>query len=145
MNLWGVRMDQSATSYLIAQPLVAILMAGMIMMAFTGCRENAARQTSSASLSLKTMATGLDFPLYLTTAPGDNSRLFIVEKGGLIRIIKNGTLLGIPFLDILNLVSTGSEQGLLGLAFDPNYVTNGRFYVSYTNTVGDSRVVSRLC
>src|SRR3972149_7490848 len=137
-------MDQSPASQWVAHPLVAILMAGMVMMAFTGCRENAARQTSSASLSLKTMATGLDFPLYLTTAPGDNSRLFIVEKGGLIRIIKNGTLLGTPFLDIRNLVSSGSEQGLLGLAFDPNYAANGRFYVSYTDTAGDSRMVRYL-
>ena len=137
-------MDQSPASQWVAHPLVAIFMAGMVMMAFTGCRENAARQTSSDSLSLKTVAAGLDFPLYLATAPGDNSRLFIVEKGGLIRIIKNGTLLGIPFLDILNLVSTGSEQGLLGLAFDPNYIANGRFYASYTDTAGDSRIVRYL-
>ena len=137
-------MNQSSTSRWVAQPLVAILMAGMIMMTFTGCREDAARQGSSVSPGLKTVATGLDFPLYLTTAPGDNSRLFIGEKGGIIRIIKNGTLLGTPFLDILNLVSTGSEQGLLGLAFDPNYVTNGRFYVSYTDTAGDSRIVRYL-
>lgn len=137
-------MDQSPASRWVAQPLMVILIAGMIMMAFTGYRENAARQTSSDSLSLKTMATGLDFPLYLTTAPGDNSRLFIVEKGGLIRIIKNGALLGTPFLDIRNLVSTGSEQGLLGLAFDPSYAANGRFYVSYTDTVGDSRIIRYL-
>src|SRR3972149_830288 len=137
-------MDQSATSRLVAQPLVAILMAGMIMMTFTGCREDAARQGSSVSPGLKTVATGLDFPLYLTTAPGDNSRLFIGEKGGLIRIIKSGALLGTPFLDIRNLVSTGGEQGLLGLAFDPNYAANGRFYVSYTDTAGDSRIVRYL-
>src|SRR3972149_1862431 len=137
-------MDQSATSRLVAQPLVAILIDGMIMMTFTGCREDAARQESSVSPGLKTVATGLDFPLYLITAPGDNNRLFIVEKGGLLRIIRNGTLLGTPFLDIRNLVSTGSEQGLLGLAFDPNYVTNGRFYVSYTDTAGDSRIVRYL-
>jgi len=137
-------MDQSPASQWVAHPLVAIFMAGMVMMAFTGCRENAARQTSSDSLSLKTVAAGLDFPLYLATAPGDNSRLFIVEKGGLIRIIRNGTLLGTPFLDIRNLVSTGSEQGLLGLAFDLNYAANGRFYVSYTDTAGDSRIVRYL-
>src|SRR4030065_1583754 len=87
------------------------------------------------------MATCLDFPLLLTTAPGDNNRLFIVEKDGLISIIKNETLLKTPFLDIRNLVSGGSEQGLLGLAFDPGYVTNARFYVSYTDTAGDSRIV----
>jgi glucose/arabinose dehydrogenase len=53
-------------------------------------------------------------------------------------------LLGTPFLDISSLVSTGFEQGLLGLAFDPNYAMNGRFYVSYTDTAGDSRIVRYL-
>ena len=125
---------------MITRTLTAVL-AGILIMTFSGCKENAARQETSVPTGLKTVATGLDFPLYLTTAPGDNNRLFIVEKGGLIRIIKNGALLETPFLDIRNLVSTGGEQGLLGLAFDPGYVTNGRFYVSYTDTAGDSRIV----
>jgi len=86
------------------------------------------------SLELQTVSTSLSFPVYLTSPPGDNGRLFIVERGGRIRIIKNGALLTTPFLDIRSLVSTAdSEDGLLGLAFDPNYATNGRFYVSYTN------------
>ena len=129
---------------MINQALVSMLAAGMLIMALPGCRENSARQTLPVSSGLKTVATGLDFPLYLTTAPGDNNRLFIVEKGGLIRIIKNETLLKTPFLDIRNLVSGGSEQGLLGLAFDPGYVTNNRFYVSYTDTAGDTRIVRYL-
>lgn len=129
---------------MVTRLFVAIFVVGMFMTAFTGCKEESANQSSSVSLTLKTVATGLDFPLYLTTAPGDNSRLFIVEKGGLIKIIKNGTLLKTPFLDIRPLVSTGSEQGLLGLAFDPKYATNGRFYVSYTDTAGDSRIVRYL-
>ena len=111
------------------------------MTAFTGCKENSARQALSVPSGLETVATGLNFPLYLTTAPSDDNRLFIVEKGGLISIIKNGTLLETPFLDIHRLVSTGGEQGLLGLAFDPGYATNGRFYVSYTDTSGDSKIV----
>lgn len=122
--------------------IAAILVTGMIMVAVTGCKE--VRQSSSVSLGLKAVATGLDFPIYLTTSPGDNNRLFIVEKGGRILIIKNGTLLETPFLDIHHLVSTGGEQGLLGLAFDPNYAANGRFYVSYTDTTGDSRIVRYL-
>lgn len=126
---------------MITRALITVLAAGILIMTFTGCKENSVRQESSFSTGLKTVATGLDFPLYLTTAPGDNNRLFIVEKGGLIRIIKNGALLETLFLDIRNLVSTGGEQGLLGLAFDPGYATNGRFYVSYTDTSGDSRIV----
>ena len=126
---------------MVTRALAAVFAAGILMMAFTGCKENSVRQAPSVPSGLETVATGLDFPLYLTTAPGDDNRLFIVEKGGLIRIIKNGKLLETPFLDIHRLVSTGGEQGLLGLAFDPGYATNGRFYVSYTDTSGDSKIV----
>ncbi|MGB5082366.1 MAG: PQQ-dependent sugar dehydrogenase [Burkholderiales bacterium] len=80
---------------------------------------------------------GLAFPLFLTAPPGDTARLFVVEKGGKIQIVDRATnaLIG-TFLDITRLVSTGGEQGLLGLAFDPGYANNGRFYVSYTDKVG---------
>jgi glucose/arabinose dehydrogenase len=101
-------------------------------------------EAAPISLGLQPVATGFNFPVYLTAPPGDNNRLFIVEKGGRIHIIKNGTLLGSPFLDISSLVSTGYEQGLLGLAFDPNYANNGRFYISYTDTAGNSRIVRYL-
>jgi len=80
---------------------------------------------------------GVVFPLYLTSPPGD-SRLFIVEKGGAIRIVKDGSLLPLPFLDLSSKVSGGSEQGLLGLAFDPGYATNGRFIVHYTDVSGNT-------
>jgi glucose/arabinose dehydrogenase len=91
---------------------------------------------------LAEVVSGLNFPLYLSVPPGDLSRLFIVEKGGVIRIVKNGTLLPSPFLDISARVSTGSEQGLLGLAFDPNYASTGRFIVHYTDVAGDTRLSS---
>jgi glucose/arabinose dehydrogenase len=96
---------------------------------------------STAAVGLETVSTGLSFPLYLTSPPGDTHRLFIAEKTGAIRIIKDGARLTTPFLDLSGKVSTGSEQGLLGLAFDPNYSDNGRFYVSYTDLAGDSRIV----
>lgn len=86
------------------------------------------------------IASGLTFPLYLTAPPADANRLFIVEKTGAIRIVKDGTLLPTAFLDISGKVSGGGEQGLLGLAFDPNYASNGRFLVHYTDPVGDTRV-----
>ena len=77
----------------------------------------------------------------LAIGAGDGSnRLFIVQKGGRIRIVKNGNLLPTPFLDISSLVSQGSEQGLLGLAFSPAFKTNRRFYVNYTNRAGDTIV-----
>src|ERR1043166_1942198 len=92
------------------------------------------------SVRLVEVATGLDFPLFLAAPPGDNSRLFIVEKTGRIRIVKNGGLLPAPFLDLSARVSGGGEQGLLGLAFHPQYAANGRFVVNYTNPSGDTRV-----
>jgi glucose/arabinose dehydrogenase len=73
----------------------------------------------------------------LVTAPADDDRLFVVEQGGTIRIVQpDGTVAARPFLDISGLVSGGSEQGLLGLAFHPSYATNGRFFVNYTNRAG---------
>jgi glucose/arabinose dehydrogenase len=90
-------------------------------------------------VGLEQIAEGLAFPLYLTAPPGD-PRLFVVEKGGAIRIIKDGVLLTTPFLDLHAQVSTGSEQGLLGLAFDPGYATTGRFVVHYTDVAGDTRL-----
>jgi hypothetical protein len=86
----------------------------------------------------------LTFPLFLTAPPGDTDRLFLVEKGGVIKVVNRATsaLIG-TFLDITNLVSTGGEQGLLGLAFDPQYAVNGRFYVSYTDMSGAS-VIARF-
>jgi glucose/arabinose dehydrogenase len=86
------------------------------------------------------VASGLSFPLYLTAPPGDLTRLFIVEKTGAIRIIKNGALLQEPFLNISGQVTGGMEQGLLGLAFPPDYAASGRFVVHYTDTAGDTKL-----
>ncbi|MBT8207243.1 MAG: hypothetical protein HKN07_10490 [Acidimicrobiia bacterium] len=84
--------------------------------------------------------SGFSTPILLT-APTDDDRLFIVEKGGRIEIVAYGSVLPVPFLDLSASVSNGSEQGLLGLAFHPDYAVNGKFYVSYTDLAGDSRVV----
>lgn len=72
-------------------------------------------------------------------AHAGDGRMFICEKAGVIRVLKDGVLLPTPFLDIRSLVtSTDSEQGLLGLAFHPNYAANGYFYVNYINTPGNA-------
>ncbi len=89
---------------------------------------------------LQRVASDLAFPLYLTSPPGD-TRLFVVEKGGRIRIIEGDSVLAKPFLDLSAEVSGGGEQGLLGLAFHPDYTSNGRFFVDYTGTDGDTRIV----
>jgi glucose/arabinose dehydrogenase len=91
-------------------------------------------------LGLQEVATGLDFPLYLVSPPGDD-RLFIVQKAGAIRVLKGGTLLATPFLDLTSKVlSTGGEQGLLGLTFAPDYASSGRFFVHYIDLSGDTHV-----
>jgi glucose/arabinose dehydrogenase len=94
---------------------------------------------TSNSLRLQTVTAVLSSPVFLTAPTGDVGRLFIVEQGGLIRILNSldGTPRATAFLDVAGLIVTGGEQGLLGMAFDPNYAGNGRFYIYYTNTAGD--------
>lgn len=95
----------------------------------------------SQTISLQSFATGFSSPVEITNA-GD-SRLFVVQKGGLIRILNaNGTVNTTPFLNLSTLISSDGERGLLGLAFHPNYTTNGYFFVNYTNTSGNT-VIAR--
>jgi len=91
-----------------------------------------AAPAAAQQLTVEQVATGLISPVKVTHAPGDSSRLFVVEQGGRIRIIEDGTLLTAPFLNISSDVTSGGESGLLGLAFHPDYQTNGRFFVNYT-------------
>ena len=92
------------------------------------------------SLAVETVATGLQAPVYLTAPPGDD-RLFVVEQLGRIRVIADGQLLETPFLDLADSVDAGGEQGLLSVAFHPEYAANGRFFVDYTDQAGDTRIV----
>jgi len=96
--------------------------------------------TGEVSLTLTRVVDGLRRPVYLTS-PAADDRLFIVEKGGRILILANGSLRAAPFLDISDRVSGGNEQGLLSLAFHPEYASNGEFFVDYTDRAGDTRVV----
>jgi glucose/arabinose dehydrogenase len=87
---------------------------------------------------------GANAPTVVTNDGVDASRLYIVDKGGKILIEQSGTLGGTPFLDITSRVgSGGSEQGLLGLAFHPDYKDNGYFFVDYTNRDGNT-VIARF-
>ncbi len=109
-----------------------ILLLGMTMLSFFGY---------SQIISLTQFASGFTDPVEITHA-GD-SRLFVVQQGGLIKIVNaNGTTNATPFLNLSSIISTGGERGLLGLAFHPNYATNGFFFVNYTNTAGNT-VIAR--
>ncbi len=97
----------------------------------------AATPASAATTLEPVVTTGLTKPLFVTNAGDGSGRLFIVEQGGTIRILKGATLETTPFLDISSKVAQGDEQGLLGLAFHPNFATNRKFYVYFTNIYGN--------
>lgn len=80
-------------------------------------------------------------PSFVGAPPGDTTRLFITELPGTIRILDltSGNVLATPFLDIQSLVRTGGEDGLFSMAFHPNYVVNGKFYVNYTTEANPRR------
>jgi glucose/arabinose dehydrogenase len=90
------------------------------------------------------VASGFERPLDIQNAGDGSGRLFIIEQAGVIRILQNEVLIETPFLDIRERVDdAGNEQGLLGLAFHPNFAENGFFYVNYTETGGDT-VIARF-
>ena len=80
-------------------------------------------------------------PVHVTGPPGDPSRVMVVERDGRIRVIKDGEVQRQPFLDIRRRVRSSHEQGLLSLAFAPDYADSGLFYVYFTDRAGDQRVV----
>src|SRR5690242_976790 len=85
---------------------------------------------SPLTIELEPFATGL--PGVVDIAHAGDDRLFAVQQIGVIRVVNaDGSVLPTPFLDIQDHVNSGGEQGLLGLAFDPNYAENGLFYVNY--------------
>lgn len=91
-------------------------------------------------LTVEVVADRFTFPVFAASPPGDN-RVFVVERAGRIRIVEDGgNVLGEPFLDISDRIdsASGVELGLLGLAFHPQYATNGRFFVHYTNLDTDT-------
>ena len=101
--------------------------------------------TADAAAQLRTQvyAAGLTSPVAFVQDPLDRTVQYVVEQGGRIRPIDNGNVLGTDFLDLTGSVRSGGEQGLLGLAFAPDYAASGRFYVNFTNTAGHT-VVARF-
>ena len=91
--------------------------------------------TSGSGLEL--VAGGFERPLAVANAGDDSGRLFIVEQRGRIRVVTDGQVAETPFLDITDRIMAGGERGLLGLAFHPDFETNGRFFVDYSATNGD--------
>jgi glucose/arabinose dehydrogenase len=96
----------------------------------------------SAASGVKLVSVGrFDAPVYVTAPPGDARRIFVVEQGGTIRVVRAGKRLPSPFLDLRRKVTSGGEQGLLSIAFAPDYAKTRRFYVNYTDRAGTQSVV----
>jgi autotransporter-associated beta strand protein len=130
------------TSSMNATCRTAIVVAAMLAAGL--CEREGLAQTA---LELTRVATGLSSPLYATHAPGDPQRLFVVEKTGAIKILNlaSGTVSATPFMTAAVTsagigLTTDSERGLLGLAFHPDYQTNGRFFINSTDSVGNTRI-----
>ena len=113
-------------------------MIGLVLPAVAAPPAAAAFDPSKVRISLHRVVGGLVQPILVTNAGDGSNRLFVIEKNGQIRIVKDTTLVQAPFLDLSRLVSSGGEQGLLGLAFHPGYRSNHRFYVDYTDVFGDT-------
>jgi glucose/arabinose dehydrogenase len=94
---------------------------------------------AARGVGLKRVGT-FSAPIYVTAPPADTKRLFVVERAGRIRVVKDGRKLAKPFLDISSQVRTDGERGLLSMAFAPDYKSSGRFYVYFVDGNGDIRI-----
>ena len=119
---------------------------GAVTAALQGCPDLCAGVVAQPGAGPRAVfvAGGFDRPVHVAAPPGDVHRLFIVEQPGVIRIIKDGETLPDPFLDIPGRVSCCGERGLLSVAFHPDFASNGRFFVNYTDNGGDTVVARYL-
>lgn len=138
----------TAARFVLASFLASVL-AGAIALAISianAAPGDASRSTAVAgdlgpgTIRLTPVASGLQNPVDIVFAPGDPTRMFIVEQGGRVRIVRDGVVLPVPFLDASAKTQHEGERGLLAMAFDPGYAQNRRFFVFYTRR-GDGAVV----
>ena len=125
--------------------LISILALFLLMAALLPPRiASAAGTVIPKNIKFVPVVGGLSDPLFVTHAGDGSNRLFIVERSGKICIYKNSALNAKPFLDLSAMINiTGGEQGLLGLAFAPDYSTSGRFYVVYTMESSNTIALAR--
>lgn len=95
----------------------------------------------AAGFASRVVARDLFSPVQVVSTPSEPQRLYVVEQIGRIRVVQSGRLLAAPFLDVRSKITSGGEQGLLGLAFDPAYKKNRYLYVNYTDRKGNTNVV----
>jgi glucose/arabinose dehydrogenase len=117
----------------------APVLVAIVALLTLACGAGAGEQQAGA-LRLVKVVGGLSAPVHLAAPRTEPGRLYVVEQAGRIVVVERGRVVR-TFLDIRNLVKSGGEQGLLSVAFHPNYAKNHRFYVDYTDVAGDTRVV----
>lgn len=96
-----------------------------------------------AAIRLQPFLSGLSSPLYATSAKDGTRRIFVVQQGGIIKVVQPGTSTATDFLNISSKLVAGGEQGLLGLAFHPQFAANGYFFVNYTRASDGATVIAR--
>jgi glucose/arabinose dehydrogenase len=116
--------------------LASASLAGGFLIAILPALLSAQAPPALPAIQLTMLPGAVSGPVHVTNAGDGSGRLFVVQQNGHIRVFKNGAYLPADFLDIHTLVGTGSEQGLLSVAFHPNYSSNGFFYVYYTDKIG---------
>jgi glucose/arabinose dehydrogenase len=122
--------------------IALILITGVVVSAPNGSAFRPSSAPSSRPVRLGLVVTNLSSPVYVTNAHDGSNRLFIVEQGGLIKVLQPGSNTPTVFLDITSRVLSGGERGLLGLAFSPQYSTSRRFFVYYTRQTDGSIVIA---
>ncbi|MBD3403442.1 hypothetical protein GF420_11140, partial [candidate division GN15 bacterium] len=118
----------------------------LLVFVFLAATSTNAQNPDTLTLSLQPVVTGLSSPIFVTHAPTDSNRLFVLERAGTVRIIEDGSLLSRPMLDISDRVITGGERGLLGMAFHPDYPDTAAFFLNYVGeqTGTDYTYISRF-
>lgn len=138
----AAEMDQLWKRCLLASTILLLFSLAFAVVSLDSPTALATPTAFPSSISFTPIASGLSNPVHVTNA-GD-ARLFIVEQFGKIKILKNGSILGTPFLDLgasgTNEITAGGERGLLSVAFPPNYVKKGWFYVYYTDLSGNLQI-----
>jgi glucose/arabinose dehydrogenase len=112
-----------------------LFVTSLCVVILAACVESVQANTPPApeGLTLTPFVDGLELPVFITPVIGSNDKYFVLEKVGRVRVVENGEVLEQPVLDIQDLVSTGNEQGLLGIALHPDYQSNGYIYINYTD------------
>src|SRR2546423_795237 len=121
--------------------LVAVLCLA-VLQAAAHTRPTARPQRTTATAPLVTVLSGLSGPGYVSNAHDGSNRLFVVEQAGRIKVLQPGAATPTTFLDITAKVLSGGEQGLLGLAFHPQFATNRRFFVDYNRRPDGATVIA---